>query len=131
MSGGRDTQEILVTADGTSIPLSAHHVHESAGTDSSSTDNSGGIPDSQPLVFTDGNGTTMNNFTTVGDDEPMTDSSSMPPIVEIKGIDPAIYVILAFFFFIILFYFFYRNQQKKKQEREAFFRELDGDKVYP
>jgi len=32
-------------------------IHENGSTDSSSSDNSGGIPDSQPLLFTDVNGT--------------------------------------------------------------------------
>jgi cbb3-type cytochrome oxidase subunit 3 len=111
MSGG-EAQEILVTADGaTSIPLNASSDSQPLFT--------GGAPDMNETLF-------HTNFT--GEEEPV--DSSMPPLVDTKaGIDPAIYLILAFFFFIVLFYFFYRNQQKKKQEQEAFFRELDGDKV--
>ena len=47
----------------------------------------------------------------------------------VKGTDPAIYLVLAFLAVVVLYYLNYTRNKKKQMEREAFFYDLDGDKV--
>ena len=46
-----------------------------------------------------------------------------------EGTDPAIFLALAFLGAVILYYFNYQRTKKKQMEREAFFYDMDGDKV--
>ena len=46
-----------------------------------------------------------------------------------EGTDPAIFLALAFIGAVILYYFNYQRTKKKQMEREAFFYDMDGDKV--
>lgn len=63
-----------------------------------------------------------------GDETPNMDEETFEKAEEIaQGVDPAVYLLLAVIFFGALYYFFvYR---KKSDDSEAFFSELDGDKV--
>lgn len=47
----------------------------------------------------------------------------------VKGTDPAIYLALAFVAAVALYYISYRRNKRKQMEREAFFYDMDGDKV--
>jgi hypothetical protein len=100
----QDTQHVIVDADG-SLFTEPPSPNSTQDTESSSPH--------------------YNNFT----QEEMPMDSGMPPSSTPKGIDPAIYVIVAFALIMIVYYLFYKKNQKKREEREAFFRELDGDKV--
>jgi len=47
----------------------------------------------------------------------------------VKGTDPAIYLALAFIAVVVFYFLYYRRNKRKQMEREAFFYEMDGDKV--
>lgn len=47
----------------------------------------------------------------------------------VKGTDPAIYLALAFIVVVALYVINYKRNQRKQAEREAFFMDMDGDKV--
>lgn len=59
-----------------------------------------------------------------GTEDATKDSMSAP-----KGTDPAIFLALAFVLIVVLYYLNYRRNKKKQMEREAFFYDMDGDKV--
>mmetsp|Transcript_28769 Transcript_28769/g.58912 ORF Transcript_28769/g.58912 Transcript_28769/m.58912 type:complete len:297 (-) Transcript_28769:236-1126(-) len=47
---------------------------------------------------------------------------------EIKGIDPAILVVLGFFMITLLWFFFYYRKNREQAESQSFFSNLDGEK---
>ena len=49
----------------------------------------------------------------------------------VKGTDPAIFLVLGFLVCAVLYYLNYQRNKKKQMEREAFFYDMDGDKVCP
>ena len=55
----------------------------------------------------------------------------IPPVEEIVkgGIDPAIYLVLAFATLCALYYFFVYRKKEEEEAEDEFFSNLDGDKV--
>ena len=47
----------------------------------------------------------------------------------LKGTDPAFYLAAVFLIIVGLWYFMYSRSKKQREDREAFFTEMDGDKV--
>jgi len=52
--------------------------------------------------------------------------SNPEPVV--KGIDPAIYLVVSFLAAAIMFYFYHTRSKQKQSEEESFFFDMDGDK---
>jgi hypothetical protein len=74
------------------------------------------------------------NFAEAGEEgfageEPDFEEASESAEEIIKGTDPAIYLVLGFVVVAVLYYLNYKRNKKKQMEREAFFFDMDGDKV--
>lgn len=59
-------------------------------------------------------------------DTPPLDEDTMEEVA--KGVDPAIYLIIAVVVFIVVYIFFVKKK-KEEEDADGFFSNLDGDKV--
>jgi hypothetical protein len=102
------------------------------GTDFSSSTSTGSPPSNE--TFQQEEDTFTNGFDGGGDQQDGgafdgTEDAAQDPVSAPKGTDPAIFLALAFVVIVVLYYLNYRRNKRKQMEREAFFYDMDGDKV--